>query len=111
MDPWQIILALAAVVAGMAAAYSRLVAVVNAAAEKREERAHKQTELLMTLVQNNTKALDSVCAQGSVHSGALEEHDQRAAQIGAEVHEINTHVRDIKTYLQEPENAKRAGMG
>jgi hypothetical protein len=109
MDPWQIILALAAVVGAMAAAYSKLVVSVNNATEKREERGLRQTELLMELVRNNTQALDKVCSQGSVNATVLEEHDQQAKEIMHDVKTIKTDVKDIKAYL-EPE-PKRAGQG
>lgn len=109
MDPWQIILALAAVVGGIAAAYSKLALSVNASAEKREERALKQTELLMELVRNNTKALDQVCNQGSVNAAVLEDHDAQAKEILHDVRDIRTDVKDIKAYLEPP--PKRAGQG
>lgn len=107
MDPWQIIVALAAVVGGIAAAYSKLVMSVNSATEKREERALKQTEILMELVRNNTRALDQVCQQGVVHSDALDEHDHQAKEIMHDVRVIKTDVKDIKAYLEPP--PKRAG--
>ena len=109
MDPWQIIVALAAVVGGIAAAYSKLVTGVNASAEKREERALKQTELLMELVRNNTRALDQVCNQGSVNAAVLEEHDEQAKEIMRDVKVIRGDVQDIKAYLEPP--PKRAGPG
>jgi hypothetical protein len=109
MDPWQIILALAAVVGAMAAAYSKLVLSVNNATERREERGLRQTELLMELVRNNTQALDKVCSQGTVNAAVLEDHDQQAKEIMHDVKTIKTDVKDIKAYL-EPE-PKRAGQG
>lgn len=66
---------------------------------------------LQPIIENNTAVMNRIEQRFCGQESELAEHDQRAAQIGAEVHEINTHVRDIKTYLQEPENAKRAGMG
>jgi hypothetical protein len=108
LDPWQIILALAAVVGSMAAAYSKLVVSVNNATEKREERGLRQTELLMELVRNNTQALDKVCSQGAVTASALEDHDAQAKEILHDVKDIRTDVKDIKAYLEPP--PKRAGQ-
>lgn len=93
----------------MAAAYSKLVVSVNNATEKREERGLRQTELLMELVRNNTKALDQVCSQGAVTATALEDHDQQAKEILHDVRDIRTDVKDIKAYLEPP--PKRAGQG
>ena len=92
IDPWQAVAALAAIIAAVTTAYAKLANDRLAAADKREERWNERDQMLMTVIEHNTKAL-TVMSERSQASGEVLAALQSA---GLGIVDVSTHEADLE---------------
>lgn len=80
-DPWQVIAALAAIIAAVTTAYAKLANDRLVAADKREMRENERTQLFVTIVEQNTRALTLMGERSESSANALTAHDSRVDAI------------------------------
>lgn len=80
-DPWQIIAALAGIIAALTTAYAKLANDRLVSADKREERWNERDQMLMTVIEHNTVALTTMGERSQVSSEVLTAHDSRVVAV------------------------------